>query len=873
MNKIFLAVILFAATVPSVAQRVTRTYTDKSMSEVLIDLDRASSRYKISFIYNELEDFTVTTSFVNLSITDALQKCIGFYPASMTVRDSIIVVECTQKAEHKLTGRIIDGHGIPVPYANISLLAPKDSCFITGGVSNENGDFVIPCDASEVIVRVTYVGYRTLTFLTKPRDVGTLQMKEDRTTLSGVTVTGNIPRIELKGSALTMTVAGTILEKIGTAEDVVLRAPTVMKNGEAIEVIGKGVPVIYINGRKVDGLLELSQLQSDQIKSVEVVQNPGARYDATVNAVIVIRTKRPEGEGVGIEVGSYTRRSRGFVNNERLSLTYRKGGFEFFAMGFGAYNKYKCWSDYIQTTHSENIWKSDHTEKSIVRNDYFEGKIGFNYQPGENHSLGAYYHGSSDKLHDRYEHNDELSVDGVPYDKLSCTLVSREHWRPMHNINVYYNGAFGKLGIDFNSDYVHRHIANTKGNDENSQEYADREVNTRSLSKTDMIAEKLLLTYPLWKGQITVGEEFTTTRRINRFSNEEGYIESSENETRECNLAPFMELQQHLEKVNLGIGLRYEHTINEFYVANSLQNEVSMTYDKLFPSASLSWSFNMPSLFNKQPVSDVKPLSPIQMQLSYATRTRRPTYDQLKSNVHYENRFNLQIGNPLLKPTYVHNLSFMAMWRWLFMSVNYTYNKDEIFFTTTFYNDDPTVNLVTFINYPHRENLSVTLGLNKTFEMKNLLGGTTWMPQWNFTIMKQWFTCDFKNGQMSFNKPIFMTRLNNVLSFSHDWMCSIDYTILSAGQQMNANFRTPKSMFNMSVSKDFFKKKINAKLAVNDLFDRWINRFTLYSNHMEFRKVENDDQSYICLSLRYRLNMSHSKYKGAGAGNDEKNRL
>ena len=74
------------------AQHIQRNYHDRSMSDVLIDLDKASKRYKISFIYNELEDFTVTQNVKTANIPDAIRKVIGFYPMQMTVGDSLITV-------------------------------------------------------------------------------------------------------------------------------------------------------------------------------------------------------------------------------------------------------------------------------------------------------------------------------------------------------------------------------------------------------------------------------------------------------------------------------------------------------------------------------------------------------------------------------------------------------------------------------------------------------------------------------------------------------------------------------------------------------------------------------------------------------------
>ena len=81
------------------AQHLSRHYHNRSMSDVLIDLDKASARYKVSFIYNELEDFTVTQDVEAPNIPDAIRRVIGFYPMKMVVSDSLITVECIRKSE------------------------------------------------------------------------------------------------------------------------------------------------------------------------------------------------------------------------------------------------------------------------------------------------------------------------------------------------------------------------------------------------------------------------------------------------------------------------------------------------------------------------------------------------------------------------------------------------------------------------------------------------------------------------------------------------------------------------------------------------------------------------------------------------------
>ena len=159
------------------AQKVTRNYEDVSMSDALLDLNEEFRDYNISFMYNELEDFRVTTHIRHQSVSEAIQQIIGFYPVRV-VRHSKkeFFIECTHKACLHLKGSIINETNQPVAYANVLLLSPSDSTVVGGGVSNEAGIFVIPCDMSPVIVRISYVGYKTIFKPCNSPDLGTVRM-------------------------------------------------------------------------------------------------------------------------------------------------------------------------------------------------------------------------------------------------------------------------------------------------------------------------------------------------------------------------------------------------------------------------------------------------------------------------------------------------------------------------------------------------------------------------------------------------------------------------------------------------------------------------------------------------------------------------
>ncbi len=837
------------------AQKITRSYDNVSMSEVLRDLNEQSREYNISFLYNELEDYRVTTNIKHKSVTDAIMQVIGFYPIRVVKRgENEIYVECTHKTEHHLTGTIIDENRQPVPYANIYLLHPSDSTVIGGGVSNEAGVFVIPYELPTVLARVSFVGYRTTYRLCSKEQVGFIQIKPEAQTIKGILVTGERPKVQLQGNSLIMNVEGTVMERMGTAEDVLSRVPMISKKGEAFEILGKGVPQIYLNNRKLTDLQELKNIQSDNIKNVEVIQNPGARYDATVNAVIIIRTKRSAGEGLGVELTSWSRKGCGYANNERINLTYRKGGLELFANLFGAYNKRCSSGEFEQTIFADTLWVITNRQNNNSRNPYLEGRIGFNYQLNDNNSFGGFYQNTYDYVKTRSEYDDDIHYDGHIYDHLQNSGIRRAEGMPNHQVNLYYTGKVSKFGIDFNADYTFRKQRNSNRQLELSEKDLDRDVNTENLTRSNLFAEKLIVSYPLFKGQIEVGEEYTNTRWESNFNNPEGYIANSNNEQHEQAIAPFVELRQQIGRIRLSAGLRYEHVESEYYDGGIRRDEQCRTYDDLFPSLALSTS-----------------VKNWQLSISYAKRTTRPSYWQLSSDVIYENRLNLQTGNPYLKPIKYHNLNAMIMWKWLYLATNFSHCVDPILYTAESVENDSKINFVTYKNYDHADWLTVTLGAQKNIKLS---GGITWTPQYNISLMKPWLEGMFLGQKKNFNHPMLSLQLGNIVSLTHDWLLQVDFNMHTHGNTgSNIWVDCTNPMLTLSVSKDFFQHRLNVKLSGNDLLNGGINHVMLYSNRMMFRKMEDNDSRCIQFSLRYRFNVTPSKYKGTGAGNAEKNRL
>ena len=299
------------------AQHIQRNYHDRSMSDVLIDLDKASKRYKISFIYNELEDFTVTQNVKTTNIPDAIRKVIGFYPMQMTVGDSLITVECMRKSERKLIGRLIDNHNLPVEFANIQLLNPKDSSFLCGGVSNANGDFVIPCQQKQALMKVSFVGYKTICKLVPIARIGNVRMQANSYLLKGVTV--EAARVVEKVDRQIIFPTKEQVKTASNGYDLLdnLSLPTIIVNRaeRKVQSLKGGDVQMRINDVKAS-MQDVLALQPDEVTKVEFINVPGLKYgDSNLDAVINYQVRRRYAGYVG-GVSTMQGTKAGFNNSD-----------------------------------------------------------------------------------------------------------------------------------------------------------------------------------------------------------------------------------------------------------------------------------------------------------------------------------------------------------------------------------------------------------------------------------------------------------------------------------------------------------------------------------------------------------------------------
>lgn len=748
-----------------------------------------------------------------------------------------------------ITGKVVDENNQSLDFVNAVLIDRSDSTYIAGTVTDGEGVFSFDIsDSRPALVKISSVGLTTqYQGVTPDGNLGTIVMTAASVMLGEVTVKAPRPVTTLKGNAFVTSVAGSQLAHAGNANDVLKQVPMVLGQDGNFEVFGKGAPAIYVNGRLVQDMTELSQINSADIKNVEVITNPGAKYDASVKSVIRIRTRRPQGEGFSGTIRAQGVWQEYLRNLDWVNLKYRNGGLEVFG-NFGYIGgKFQDANTTRMLTRSSRLWDQMlRMDGHMSKNDFF-GKAGFSYMINDRHSVGAYYSNGFTKSESRHAVASDISADGVRHDGLSMISRSKNEEMPRHHANLYYNGGAGKLGIDFNMDYMWRKSDHRNLSDEASENYDDAMVTSRSINHSRLFAEKLVLSYPLWRGGVEFGEEYTSSRFATDYKTDAALLSGNDSRVTENGIAAFVEIGQQLGRFNISAGLRYEHVSFDYSENGVRKKDQSKRYDNLFPSLAVSTQ-----------------ISNVRLALSYTSKTRRPSYSSLDGSVDYINRFTFEGGNPYLKPEKIHSVELMASWRQFFAQLSYTHRKDPILNTTVPYGQDGEVKLITKDNFPRLPQLQFFIGGQFNLGI--------WYPKVNAGAIKQWLTIDYLDGRKSLDRPLFLVQFQNALHLPVDIWLNVDMQWMSAGN--SDNFRAESSSYlNAKLYKSFLNNSLSVTLEANDIFNRSPRDFTFYNKDVTIFKTERALGRSLMVTLQYTFNTTRDRYKGGGAGEAELSRF
>ena len=788
-------------------------------------------------------------------------KRIIFMAALLLVASAAV---CFGQNETAIKGRIIDKNSSePIGFATVAVLH-ADSTVVNGTMAEEDGSFELKAANGPAILKVTLVGYKDIdkeiTVSGQVLNVGDLALEEDQLTLEGAVVQAQLPRTELKGDAVVTNISGSVLEHAGNAQDLMAKIPGMIKHGGKLEVIGRGVPVYYINGRRVLDPDELRSLMSEEVRSIEVVNNPGAAYGGEIKSVVRIRTVRRQGEGFSFALTSEARKyltTKDFDPSWTvLDLNYRKGSIDFIG-------KLTYWDNHGYEY--ADLW-----EGAYVSGKFYEQKgtmdirqhaggtqalFGINWQINENHSVGFQVQNKA-QLFGNYKESveEDVFMNSQIIDHLAsandCNMLKSGGWLG----NVYYSGKADKLEIEFNTDFQTNDESNRTVIKEFSQ-LEPRNIKSDVDNSSAMFASKLVFKYPFGEGQFQAGMEETYAKTWQQHNIDFAEIAFSESEIKENTVAGFAEYSLPLKFGQFSAGVRYEH-VDFIYNDIAGANDLNRKQDSWFPSASFSTK-----------------IGKVGISASVSGKTLRPGFWKLSNEMQYHSRFTYQTGNPTLKNEKYIDASLNANWNWLTFSTTYENIKDAIEQVGYPYNDEG----VTMLKY---SNLNCPINIFSAYLVAAPTKGC-WSPQYTLGIRKQHLDLKVNDIRepsgvrtVGYNKPMFVVHLNNSFRFKKSWQLSADYQFQSRMSYGAAEVRANMNLLEFSAQKSFLKDDaLTVKLSAYDVLNCTID--DVFVDYGQFIITQTSDHKNPAIILRasYHFNTARNKYKGTGAGDSVKNRF
>ena len=757
--------------------------------------------------------------------------------------------DTTKTSTRTLTGVVREKSGAPVPFAFVALYSKNDSTLVAGEMSDERGNFSVRFSSEPNVVRISCIGYKTIEMPVTALDLGTICLETDVSLLEGTTVVGRRKYISREDGGLTLNVQSSSLKNIGKAADVIKYIPGMLYANGKYEVFGKGEPVIYIDGRKMANASELSLLSSANVKSVRLITNPGAEYDAGTRSVIAITTVRYTLDGVSGIVGAELSRHKQWSGNEDVNLNVHKGAVDVFLAYRYDNTKSDIRYDIDQTNYEQDTFHEISVSEYSDRSRSHDYSVGANYTINKNHTVGGKYMGtiSDYKLLDSPYDYMQVYRNG---DLLTSTdnKTDESEKERFHNANVYYIGKLSdKLQVNVDADYVYSRLNHWQQVIETSRiDAVSESTHIQNDQRNRAVAFKDVFAWNINEvSGLDFGTDFSRISSWGTSVNEEGKIADDRFKNNETKYAGFVSYRLFSEKWKGSVGLRYEYV----HAINTDQGEVKNRndYSDLLPSLSLSTS-----------------LGKVDMSLDFSSRVNRPSFRQLNNSVSYNNQYHYEQGNIYLKPQYVYDTEFSLDYGILDFKVDYQYIKDYIHPTVVAIEGKPGTVAWMSTNADRFQQLGAQC------VVAPVVG--CWRPTLTAGVYKPYFSLTYNGSQTSYNHPYGLLAFQNAVELKGDWLFRGDFYWNIKGHHGIYNQNSYAS-FNVMVQKQLLKKRLTVTLKAEDLFD-WsrLSDVKRINFVVQNRKVNSFNRCVIA-SITYNFNSFKDKYNGSGSADDEINRF
>ena len=840
------------------AQRITRSFHDVSLSDALKYIQSQTTDYDIIFIYDELEDFRVTTDVHHKSVLDAIVQVVGFYPVRVYQRGkSEIYVECIHRTDCHLTGTIMNEQGQLVAYANVTILSPQDSTLLSGGVSNESGYFAIPYDAGPVLVRISYVGYKTVWRLCDKSDVGTIKMYPETLALKGVTVKGQTPILRRNAGTIILDarqIAGAI-----NVTDLLRYSPGVHLFGDDISLFGTSGIIFCINGKEQrmgtkEMLQMLKSFPASDVERIEIIQSPGSNYSAEGNAGIINIVLGKHGNDYIGGSASYARTQYEEYGDEaNASIIYNKGKIS------TSMNLSGLWDHTIyRETNAIDFtgMKRTDIDDGHIGKDNYSLRWQMDYNVSNKLNFGAYMMYSDGER--------SLSIDGL-YDfqpksihSINGIVTQTRRQEDTRTLAVNFNAAqeLGVKGakIDYNLDYYRMRMGDERHSMSNNTmignslteivqtDTTDFDYQNHIAQNVDYYSAKVDVSYANFR----FGTQYAYTRshRDLDFSDARAYSQAS-NTHNEQIMAGYVEYDRHFgHSWTVNLGGRYEHTWTKDENL-PVTSESKTDYGKLFPSLRVGYNPTPSHTFN----------------WSLNCRITRPNIINLNPNRVWKDVNHVSYGNQNLKPSYLYKAMMGYTYKGtLSCDLNYAYESDRI---DAIYLVDKQITYNTWDNITDVHDLGINsfYYFNKLRWMTAILMQGVWYSK---TVRSQKETVMGIVRQYLYPKVenfsyVGMLQATFYLDRDHKWTSNLNATYNSPEKDVTKSLDA-RYMVDVGMQYRFWKNRLSVGFTCRNLFASRIKGTEyLDTTAMDFNNKYNYQQFHLTLAYNWGAQLHHNK--------------
>lgn len=776
-----------------------------------------------------------------------------------------------------ISGTIIDAENLPIEFANVIVLSEDESEILKGTSTDHEGYFnILNLEAKSYIIKITYIGFEDFNqkiILKGNLDLQTIQLNQVSESLDEVSILVKKPTVKREADRLVFTIEKTALVE-GNMLQVLKSTPGVLVIGDEITVKNSN-PTVYINNRKVNLSSEdLNQLltgsSANAIKSVEVITNPSARYDAESGVVINIVMSKNLITGYRGSVFTnftqavfprYTAGTSHFFKNEDISLNVNY-----------SYSKDKLNREGDDTVNFlDNSNNLDQSWRSFTnRNTWSEThnlNANFDYFINEKNTLSL----SSNALYLPYykykiANNTVINeANGDFSSRFTADNLSRDN---KYNLafDVDFNHNFTKGVLDVNAHYTAYNYERNQGvisnffDMNNAFEYTNA-FNTHNNQSTNIFAGKIDYSLPL-----NESSNFETGLKVSSTNTESDIKQfdvdiSTGNETidvlnsdafnyDEQIYAAYANYDRSTEKWSINAGLRVEQTNIE---GVSPLTNISNTQDYLewFPNASLL--YNMSDDYN--------------VYLNYKRSIARPSYASLNPFRFFLNDNYVVSGNPFLVPTFNDHVVLGTSITDFFTFEAYYKNYDGAISEIPRQNNDTNVIEYIFVNFDK----SVEFGFDfiTNFEVTD---------RWSIYAVTSFYNYEEETnlGQGFVRRDQWSnySEFQNDFTLLKDNSLNISFALTWVGKSLQG-FQTVEDRLisDLAISKTILNKKGIISLSVSDLFNTHdFDYRTQYQNQFSFGHADIDDR-YVRLGFRYKFGNTKLNSNARAIDTEERERL